>query len=63
MDKETEEEQEVDRSNLARIVTEPFGKPISGKEGFDSHSITKTIEVKEYKTYTFRRCPWQDPQN
>ena len=34
VDKETEEEeeQEVDRSNLARIVNEPFGKPIPGKQ-------------------------------
>ena len=32
MDKETEKEGvEVDRSNLARIVTEPFGDPIPGK--------------------------------
>ena len=32
VDKETEKEGvEVDRSNLARIVTEPFGDPIPGK--------------------------------
>ena len=38
MDKETEEEdeQEVDRSNLARIVTEPFGKSISGKDSINT---------------------------